>query len=36
MTYQEKKEYVKQKAIDWKRSFDYCIWSYGEIGKRRN
>ena len=32
-TYKEKKEYVMQKAIDWQRSFDYCIWRYGEIAE---
>ena len=33
MTYQEKKEYVRQKAIDWQNSFQYCLWSYGEVAE---
>ena len=33
MTYQEKKEYVRQKAIDWQRSFEYCLWNYGEVAE---
>ena len=32
-TYKEKKEYVRQAAINWHNSFAYVLWSYAEVAK---
>lgn len=36
MTYKEKKEHIRQKAIEWQGSFAYCLWSYGEVVEFQN
>lgn len=31
--YQAKKAAIREAAQDWQRSFESCLWSYGEIAE---